>query len=64
MRFVIVDSHGTLYYEQIRHLVTKGLEHDKSAGKEVGIHTHNNQHLSFANAIEGSFKESTGSMAR
>jgi 4-hydroxy 2-oxovalerate aldolase len=47
---VVVDSFGALYSEQIRNLVLKY----KTAlpGKEVGIHTHNNQQLAFANTIE------------
>ncbi len=49
---VVVDSYGALYYEQIRALVTKYLAAGKEAGKEVGIHTHNNQQLAFANTIE------------
>ena len=49
---VVVDSYGALYYEQIRYLVKKYLKAAKRAGKEVGIHTHNNQQLAFANTIE------------
>jgi 4-hydroxy 2-oxovalerate aldolase len=49
---VVVDSYGALYYEQVRHLVKKYLKAAQSAGKEVGIHTHNNQQLAFANTIE------------
>ena len=45
---VVVDSYGALHYEQIRNLVQKY----KATGKEVGIHTHNNQQLAFANTIE------------
>ncbi|MBE6133380.1 MAG: nucleoid-structuring protein H-NS [Erysipelotrichaceae bacterium] len=48
----IVDSYGSLYPKQVRHL-TK-LFHDilAPAGKMVGIHTHNNQQCAFANTIE------------
>ncbi|NQU11114.1 nucleoid-structuring protein H-NS [bacterium] len=49
----VVDSFGTLYSEQIRLLVHKYQKRTKPAGKEVGIHTHNNLQLAFANTIEG-----------
>ena len=49
---VVVDSFGSLYHEQIRHLVKKYLKALKGTGKEVGIHAHNNQQLAFANTIE------------
>ena len=49
---VVVDSYGALYHEQIRHLVRKYRDATKGTGKEVGIHTHNNQQLAFANTIE------------
>ncbi|MCC5876997.1 MAG: aldolase catalytic domain-containing protein [Candidatus Sumerlaeia bacterium] len=49
---VVVDSFGALYSEQIARLVRKYLEAGKEAGKEVGIHAHNNQQLAFANTIE------------
>jgi 4-hydroxy 2-oxovalerate aldolase len=49
---VVVDSYGALYHEQIRKLVGRYLEAVKGTGKEVGIHTHNNQQLAFANTIE------------
>jgi len=49
---VVVDSYGALYCEQIRHLVTQYLGVAKEVGKEVGIHTHNNQQLAFANTLE------------
>lgn len=48
----IVDSFGSLYGEQIRELTTLYLQYAKSAGKEIGIHTHNNQQLAYANTIE------------
>ena len=48
----VVDSFGTLYSEQVEHLVRKYLHYCKAAGKEVGIHAHNNLQLAFANTIE------------
>jgi len=49
---VVVDSFGALYREQIDYLVRKYLKAAQDAGKEVGIHAHNNQQLAFANTIE------------
>ncbi len=49
---VVVDSFGSLYSEQIEILVKKYLNHALPAGKQVGIHAHNNQQLGFANTIE------------
>ncbi len=49
---VVVDSYGALYHEQIRALVQKYRKALEGTGKEVGIHTHNNQQLAFANTIE------------
>jgi 4-hydroxy 2-oxovalerate aldolase len=49
---VVVDSFGALYQEQVEMLVKKYLAAVKDAGKEVGIHAHNNQQLAFANTIE------------
>jgi len=48
----LVDSFGALYSEQIQALTRKYLKYAKAAGKEVGIHTHNNQQLAYANTIE------------
>jgi 4-hydroxy 2-oxovalerate aldolase len=48
----IVDSFGSLYSEQIQSLTEKYLALTKDAGKEIGIHTHNNQQLAYANTIE------------
>ena len=48
----LVDSWGVLYSEQIQTLTRKYLKLMKPAGKEVGIHTHNNQQLAYANTIE------------
>ncbi len=49
----VVDSFGALYSEQVQFLVRKYLHHCKPAHMEVGIHMHDNQHLAFANTIEG-----------
>ncbi|MFC1905168.1 aldolase catalytic domain-containing protein, partial [Chloroflexota bacterium] len=49
----VVDSFGSLYSEQIHLLMEKYLGYAESRGKGVGIHTHNNQQLAFANTIEG-----------
>jgi 4-hydroxy 2-oxovalerate aldolase len=48
----LVDSFGTLYSEQIRALMHKFHKFAKVGGKEVGIHTHNNCNLAYANTIE------------
>jgi 4-hydroxy 2-oxovalerate aldolase len=48
----IVDSFGSLYSEQVHYLVRKYLHYAKEAGKEVGIHMHNNLQLAYANTIE------------
>ena len=48
----LVDSFGAFYSEQIRDLVRKYLSYAGPAGKEVGIHTHNNQQVAYANTIE------------
>lgn len=48
----IVDSFGALYSESIQALTRKFLQYATSAGKKVGVHTHNNQQLAFANTIE------------
>jgi 4-hydroxy 2-oxovalerate aldolase len=48
----VVDSFGSFYSEQIRDLTGKYAGLAKAAGKEVGIHAHNNQQLAYANTIE------------
>jgi 4-hydroxy 2-oxovalerate aldolase len=48
----LVDSFGTFYSEQIRDLTKLFLEAVEGTGKEIGIHTHNNQMLAYANTIE------------
>lgn len=48
----LVDSYGALYPAQIGELVEKYRKTAAFYGKGVGIHTHNNQQLAFANTIE------------
>jgi 4-hydroxy 2-oxovalerate aldolase len=48
----VVDSFGTLYSEQIRNFVHRFQKFTVPTGKEIGIHTHNNLQLAFANTIE------------
>ncbi len=48
----LVDSFGNLYGEQVRFLIRKFLDHAKPAGKEVGIHAHNNLQLAYANTLD------------
>jgi 4-hydroxy 2-oxovalerate aldolase len=49
----LVDSFGALYSEQVDYLVRKYLKHAKAAGKDVGVHMHNNLQLAFSNTIAG-----------
>ncbi|MDD5350996.1 MAG: aldolase catalytic domain-containing protein [Chthoniobacteraceae bacterium] len=49
----LVDSFGALYSEQVDYLVQKYLCYAKAAGKEVGVHMHNNLQLAFSNTIQG-----------
>lgn len=49
----VVDSFGSLYSEKVHYLVKKYLNYCRVAGKEVGVHMHNNLQLGFANTIEG-----------
>ncbi len=60
----IVDSFGALYSEEIQELTRKFMKFAEASGKKVGIHTHNNQQLAYANTIEAlilgaSFLDST-----
>ena len=48
----LVDSFGSFYSEEIQALTKKYLGYAKAAGKEVGIHAHNNQQLAYANTLE------------
>ena len=56
---VVVDSFGNLYHEQIRGLVRKYKKAMEGTGKEVGIHTHNNQQLAFSNTVEALIRGAT-----
>ena len=48
----LVDSFGFFYPEQINRLAKIYIEIAERANKKIGIHTHNNQQLAFANTIE------------
>jgi 4-hydroxy 2-oxovalerate aldolase len=48
----VVDSYGSLNSEQIHALVRMYKRAMEGTGKDVGIHTHNNQQLAYANTIE------------
>ncbi len=48
----LVDSFGSFYSEQIRDLTLLYMEKVKGSGKEIGVHTHNNQQLAYANTLE------------
>ena len=48
----LVDSFGSLYSEQTRHIIKKYLNYMKPLGKQVGMHAHNNLQLAFSNTIE------------
>ena len=48
----IVDSYGALYPKQARKLARLYHQILAPAGKEVGMHAHNNQQCAFANTIE------------
>ncbi len=49
----LVDSFGSIYPYQIAALARQYADVLCPAGKQVGIHAHNNQQLAFANTIEG-----------
>ncbi len=52
MAVYVVDSFGTLYSEQVQYLVRKYMHYCRAAGKDVGMHAHNNLQLAFANTID------------
>ncbi len=49
---VVVDSNGSLYREQVDHLISKYRKALEGTGKLVGMHAHNNLQMAFANTIE------------
>jgi 4-hydroxy 2-oxovalerate aldolase len=48
----LVDSFGALYTEDVKTLTEKYIGYAKEAGKEVGVHTHNNRQMAYANTIQ------------
>jgi 4-hydroxy 2-oxovalerate aldolase len=48
----LVDSFGAFYSEEIESLTRKYRAVTEPAGKQLGIHCHNNQQLAYANTIE------------
>jgi 4-hydroxy 2-oxovalerate aldolase len=48
----LVDSFGSFFPLKVRDLTLMYLNALKETGKQVGIHTHNNQQLAYANTIE------------
>jgi 4-hydroxy 2-oxovalerate aldolase len=48
----LVDSFGAFYSEEIRDLTRHYLAVTEASGKQLGIHTHNNQQLAYANTLE------------
>ncbi|HEX3043385.1 MAG TPA: aldolase catalytic domain-containing protein [Bacillota bacterium] len=48
----LVDSFGALYSEEVQALTRKYIKYAHETGKKIGIHTHNNQQLAYANTIE------------
>lgn len=48
----LVDSFGAFYPEQIERLMEKFMALSEKYNKKIGVHTHNNQQLAFANTVE------------
>lgn len=48
----LVDSFGAFYSEEIEALTRKYRAITEATGKQLGIHTHNNQQLAYGNTIE------------
>lgn len=48
----LVDSYGSLYSEEVQTLTRKYRKFAELGGKKIGVHTHNNQQLAYANTIE------------
>jgi 4-hydroxy 2-oxovalerate aldolase len=55
----VVDSFGSMYMEQIDDLMTRFAEAARGAKKRIGIHSHNNLQLAFANTIAAIIKGAT-----
>ncbi len=49
--FYLVDSFGSMYFEQVERLVKKYQEF--LPGKTIGVHMHNNMQLAFSNTVTG-----------
>lgn len=47
----IVDTFGTMYFDELKHIIGLFIHNLKKTIK-IGLHSHNNLQLSFANAIE------------
>lgn len=54
----LVDSFGSLYFEQIEDLMRRYLE-AMGEGKQVGIHAHNNQQMAYVNTIVAAINGAT-----
>ena len=52
----IVDSFGAFYCEQIDDYMTTFQGYAAPAGKEVGMHAHNNRQLAFANTVQATIR--------
>lgn len=48
----LVDSYGSFYPLNTRSLTETYLSYAEKAGKQIGIHAHNNQQLAYANTME------------
>ncbi len=54
----LVDSFGSLYFEQIDDLMCRYLA-AMGEGKQVGIHAHNNQQMAYANTVSAAIHGAT-----
>ena len=52
----IVDSFGALYGEQIDNYMETFCSYAVPAGKQVGMHAHNNRQLAFANTVQATIR--------
>ena len=48
----VVDSYGSIFPEALARLIELYREYAEPAGKNLGIHAHNNQQMAFANTLE------------